>query len=681
MGTSRTGVALLAAALSGGLLLGGGPAQAAPLTAAACIVTDENARTQDFYSAPILGEGYAEGFPDHLDTYQEEFVPYYTQEMKLAFSGTASVPPNMLHYLDVAVPAAVDTYRTAADSFLAASMNGQRVDASGLQHLLSADYDLKLALFNGFVAAYTADQVATILPPEGPEFSQLVNALTSLTWQTPSVGTYSSYQQLGYSDLADLSLDAIYAELFTEYTSTGLAEPEARARVFDAMRASTLEWIERVDLDYLRGYQAQVRQYLSTAQAMGIVVRTADNTAMLPAAGVETRPLQLSDLDQWILNSFSVDGTFLALNLTPDGTDFLSPEDVFASDGFQALVEQATWSLENIPDHDPGSVTEAVEQTIRTQYGMLATPGSSMQPIMAALAQFIPEYLSLYANAADGPALAALPNWKGDAVVPGELPYDTYRAENYRVVPHMLFARQGHHTVTREIVYTFEDGSAAADTVTQEAVFTCQVNAITGETTWVPEGQTDTLPAVPHPTVTHPAAHATVLPPEDAVLPEQVTPESADITRAVVFPLEFRVTVRYVNEHGAPVPEDTALVGRWNTAYSAEAAAIDGYTVSSAPVISGVFGVGAATHVFTYAAADTGTVTPPPTVTPPTTPPPAPQPPGPTPLAQTGAGDAGLLVTLAGGAVLAGAGLLLGRRRAAATRIPGSAPGGTPPAG
>lgn len=530
-------------------------------------------------------------------------LPGAVQERIDVFSEAGAVPEHLTRYVDVELPGFVATFRGAVEQFLAEAQTSQGPDATGLKNILSADYDFKLAVYNGFVAAYNADRIFEIFPPndDSNQFERLSNPLRDLMGQTPTAGTYSSYQQLGDEELPDPEFDAVYTELFGTYTGMGLSVVEAQDRTLETMRDSVLDWIERVDLDYLRGYQAQVRQYLNTAQQAGVVVRIADDTAVLDTGDPGTRPMRLSDLREVYLNSFYMDVEFFDLTLNGDQTDFLTPEEVFASDGFQELVGYATAALNDLPDHEQGTVVEALKDVVETQYSMLATPGSSSQPIMVALPTFVSEYFSLCEEHFAGlsePELRPLPNWKDDAVVPGELPDDTYRAQNYLVVPNTLFSQQGTHSVTRDVSYAFEDGTEAAPGVAQAVEFTCLVDAITGEAEWVPEGQTGTLPALTHPAVTHPAAHATVLAPETEVPAVAVTPDSNNSTLQVIFPLDYRVELRYEDGRGATLRDAAALTGRWNTGYTATAPGIDGYLLSSESSVPGMFGTGPASIVF-----------------------------------------------------------------------------------
>lgn len=423
-----------------------------------------------------------------------------------------------------------------------------------------------------------------------------------------------------------------------------------------------------MDLDYITAYQHQVTQYLELHQALGYVIEEASDELVIGAGRPGTRQIELADFGRSSAPfETSLDDKFFALMIDPETGNFMTPESAYNSDAFQALVSVVLKPLTDVKgsgDFSLASVTQALEDSVLTQYAAMGLPGSANQPTTNALPRILSAYLTDHVQNLDhiDGDLPPIPDWREGGPVAGETPYDTYRVNNYIDVPFTLLAVGGSHTVTRDISYVFEDGTAidAANAAKpQRAAFECKIDQITGETQWLEPGEV-TLPAVDAPAATHPAANATVLA-ADTVPELVVTRDSENSNVTVTYPLNFTVDVRFIDADGAEIADAQPQTGRWNTEFTASAPAVAGYTIDEAHASqTGRFTANAAPIVFTYqadSATDPGTPGPGDTEQPGTTPKPTPSPQPGDALANSGSAPlwgagAGALALLAAGAAL-----------------------------
>lgn len=663
MKNSQVLSALVAGALAVGLTVTGSTgALAAP--AIVCAPETSLDVTRAFYDPPVLEDDHATYFADDLVSYGTQQIGGAIGEVDALFGGHNAVPPATAAFFETRLPQIYDTFAQAGRVYVQRADSAGYTDAVAMRDLLSATYAFEFDVTNEFIAAYNADRVWEILDPQSPgrAHQYLLDLVSALVTSVPQAGTFSSYQQITNDFESTVDMSQTYAALFDAYTQAGLGAAEAEERTYVSMRNSVAAWIERIDIDYITAYQMQVRQYLSMSQSMGLVYDEQDQRAVLDVGQAGTRPLILADLGEDAVHGFGLYGMFFEMTINADGTDFLTPQDVYESADFQDMVTSVMTDLETLTDYSAASVTDSVEAALSLQYRAMSVPGSSMQPITVALPTYLRDYFDMYADSltdASRGGMTLISDWRDEAIVPGETPYDTYRAKNYIDVPFTVLAKGGKHEVTREISYHFEDGVEAAPTETQRAEFTCLQDAFTDEVEWAPAGQEVTLPAPNVPSVTYPDGSATVLPPVNPVSPLLVHPDDKNSAVDVTFPLEFSVSVRYIDENGDPLRDSETLVGRWNTPFTAKAPAIDGYQVrAGATTVEGVFGTNTDPVVFVYALQGDGAVDP---VTPKPVHPGTEKPQG---LANTGAP---VPLTIGLGAVLllvAGAGaVLVGRRR------------------
>ena len=605
----------LVSALTLGAFVGGIPGaspsafaiDSAATPAATCTFEDRGDVTRVFYEIPMLEEGYYSYFVEELDSYREYELSAVITAVYDLFGGQSHTPPHLQEFLLTELPQAYDTYAQVGREVVATEADAGGIDANGLKALLSAEYEYEYGLYRGFVTAYNADRVWELFPTsEGSDLGSLLGTLSQLLQGIPEIGTDSSYQQLPNSHWDLSTLTDVYTEVHAAYTAAGVRDALADERTLTSMRDSVLAWVEVVDLDYITAYQTQVQQYLEMSIAFGYVFSVTENQVVLDHGQSGTRPLTLRDVGDSRIPGLYMNSEFFDLTVDASGEAFLSPEEVFASDGFQWLVENVMSTFDGVDASSQTDVVEAVEHALRGQYDAMAMPGSSSQPVAAAFSSMVYDYVYAHhaSNGAIDPELRAIPDWRDDAVVPGETPYDSYRAKNYLEVPFTLLAQAGTDTVTREITFSFEDGAAidpAQRVVTQAAEFTCLRDAFTGEVTWEPADQQQTFPAITEPEVTHPAANATVLPDETQVPALVVRPGDENTRIDAVLPVEFEAEIDFLDEDGTALLDPLFVSGRWNTTFAVEAPKIPGFALSSqSGEITGRFGADLDPFVFTY---------------------------------------------------------------------------------
>ena len=144
--------------------------------------------------------------------------------------------------------------------------------------------------------------------------------------------------------------------------------------------------------------------------------------------------------------------------------------------------------------------------------------------------------------------------------------------------------------VTRTIHYVFEDGTRAAVDEVQSAQFDVLKELISGRITGDTTPQI--LAAVANPVVAYPDSGVVVLNPTNSAEKLSVSYNSDDIEITIMYPLEFKLNVFYVDESGNTLKDETSIQGRYNTEYNVNAPVIQGYELVQKPAnVSGTFGI------------------------------------------------------------------------------------------
>ena len=598
--------AILGGALAAMLLLSAGAqAHATPIMAATCVVNEQGHETLPLASIPINYFSDFDDFEEELDWYAtdplkearamatselEGITPKPVRSLEFFSESDAEVAPTDKLFFDYAQVA-----RNAAAKLAA----GELEAAEAAKLVLEARYKYLRDYYNGFVQAFNADRLYEVYASTpGLSVSSLMDAVESAVSRLPELPGAESYQDLEHDYSVEEKAAAAHQKFVAQLVEAELPQAEAEKRSYSLLTGAIADWIERQDLDYLMAFEAQVRQYLATAQSMGLVIDSNTDRVRLDTGVGDSRPIAFADFftDN---DFFGLHEDFLRLALNEDQTDFLAPSEIYASEEFQYLVGQALGVLEGVDPADEAAVARAVDGAIYSQYSLLSTPGSSQQPVAVALPYFLAgTYFAAYVEELDaGRAhpMAPLDDWlvtgtlQDGTKIENELPYDVFRSRNYIDVPEVVASKTGEGgAVGRTISYEFVDGKKAADDKPQLSdPFSCVWNGVLDEFEWVDPSEPRVLPAVPHPTVTYPASNARVLEPEEhqAVNELAVALGDKDTAVTVTYPVEFGVTNTFEDEDGNEIAKPIEHWGRWSEGFTVAAPDIEGFTFVSVRAI------------------------------------------------------------------------------------------------
>ncbi len=591
----------LASALTAGLILGGAtaanavavdgqPVNNAQNLAAACVPDNGESVTRSFYEAPRTEiNEYYEYFHMYREDYLTTTLPEAITEVDVLFGG--ETPTATKHVLTDVVPMLFEKYATAVAATEPQAEAAGGISSEILREALLAYYAFEQDLTSAIAEAYSEDKLWEI--QRGWTHEQRLDLVRAMSLRLigglPEL--HSAYMEIDTEMWVESgAIPEIYDELHAGFVASGISSAEAETRTYNAIYDATLAWVKRVDLDYLRGYQGQLQQYVAMAQAADMVV-DADPDArslVIDVGQPGVHEFTLGDFTNENFFEFSVNNWFFDVNFNEAAGEFYAPEEVYEFEEYQALVAEVMAPLEGIRGgaHGRASVVEAAIAAINEQYDALEAPGSASQPITYVYTDFNYAYFQarnrVFDELSDG-TLATFPDWRDEN---GDIVYDTYRAQNYIDVPYVELAQSGTQTVTREVSFRFEDGAAidaAGNPVTQTADFACMIDLYTGEAEWVQPDETHTFPAVNVPA--HPAANATVRA-VDANLGELVVkPGDESSVLDVVLPLDFSVDVQFVDTAGKQIRDADRMSGRWNTDFTAVAPDIPGYVLSAVSAV------------------------------------------------------------------------------------------------
>ena len=597
---------VIAGLVAGALSVGALSAAAAGSDTGACSPRVGTVTEHLFYE--VMNDSDVYDLEDTLDNFAGDMagrISYLREQLESDIAEGYLVPgdvENSVAFLEDVLPSRYDDFLAKAAIVKAQLEVDGGMTAANAKLLLDAEYELKMSTYNGMVDAYNADKLYL----QGP-YTSFPQHFAQRGFVNESASY--AYYFLGRSYMTMLgdpgSLAGIYDSTLARLLSSGLDEAGARELTALSMREAVEGWVEQVDLDYFTGYQIQVEQYLEMATAAGYV-RDLDSGDIVVAGGQpNTRALGILDLEDL---PFDLTRPFLMLDAEGN---FISPQAMYESSLVQSMVADVMSPLDQLTDPtDKSAFLGAVAAALFQQYEYLQEGGATAQPVGQVLPSFMEELMVAYdqlnqdrlQRGEETLPLPRIPDWKDRAVVPGELPFDTYRVNNYTTVPTLYVT-----TVSREIGYLFEDGSPAADAVTQSVSYQC----IDGGRYFV-DG-VDSFAAVSHPSVTYDGA--TVLDPAVTVGEEAVTATTDDSTITVTYPLRFEVTVNLVDTQGVSIASPLRLAGRWGTPLDQAAPSIDGYVVRGPGSIQKTFGSDRGPFQFVYERAATSEPTVVPTIT------------------------------------------------------------------
>lgn len=371
-------------------------------------------------------------------------------------------------------------------------------------------------------------------------------------------------------------LEPIYDEVYRQVSAIYSDPDEINKKVSKIIEDSIRAWIYEVDIDYFIAYQAQVQLYLQNLKEMGYVWDNANETMDLSINVSDQRELILGDLKTNGAGWLWLATEFLEVNLTADGTAFLSPEEVYQSEYIQEIIEQyAMYSFDPEYSNDENfyskeSVLNHMIESIYGQYNAISMPGSSQQPILSGFHSILYGIVDNYKYTGTLPELT--PWIEAGNTLPV---YDQYRILNYTKVPYINIKEETVKEVTRTITYLFEDGTVAHESVLQNTEFRVEKELISGLVS--SDIESVTFPAVSNPIVSHSDDKVIVLEANQIVEELVVTKDSENIEITVTYPLEHELTVYYMDETGNHIQDSNTISGRWNTQYVEVAPEIVGY--------------------------------------------------------------------------------------------------------
>lgn len=446
----------------------------------------------------------------YFATSVEDYYAYIGQEM----------PAVLSNFIYTTLPSFAEKANNTIDSIKAKTF----IDANDYKTYFTA-------LSNYFFSVY--NEFATLC--NNPDNN--IPADVILGFANP-IFTFSStaYNQLNFYPIVENDehrINEIYDDLYAELKELYGDGHETQKKTYDILKTAVLDWIKVLDIDYITAYQAQVDQYLSLVDNAGWEFDPETDSIVYESTS-KSRKLILGDLSK--IHEFFLHDSFHTITLNADKTAFLSPDEIYASELFQALVRPVTDNFtvfEESNTFTKEAVVEAIIYVTHYQYNALHAPGGYGQPITHVFPNLIIKIFNNFIFSEKPTKLPTLENWIDPET--GETPYDTYRSLNYIKAPEIAFSNTLEKTVTRTIHYVFSDGTTAAPDVIQEATFTGKESLITGVTTWNEDNLI--LPALDNPTVSAPNESCTVGEPAEIVeeVTVDLTTNNLDVT--VTYPL------------------------------------------------------------------------------------------------------------------------------------------------
>ncbi len=507
------------------------------------------------------------------------------------------------------IPAEIQAYLNTTYAGLLADLNARYAEVNTLFNNQQMTASVYSTYFTA-VARFRFDAYNSFVPLYNQYLSGRagisVNSIISSLLSTRIL--YNPYHYLGYTKIDDLyndehTINDVYTRVYNGLSSLSADPAVLQAKTLEILTEAVSDWIKRLDLDYLQAYQDQVNQYITSLNEIGYKVNI-DGTPTLDGSG--TQPVDASNVAN--MGSLSLNSYFHTMNLDSTLSQFMTPEEVYQSAGFQSLVIAAMDPLTQLTSTSQADVVNALRDVIINQYQALSMPGASAQPITMSLSNLLSEYAyNAYDN---GLELLPLTSWIDPSTQ--ETPYDTGRSLNYQIVPSVDLTETLNTEVSRTIHYQFDNGVLAAADVVQTAHFTGHRNLLTDETTW--DNPQIELPGLTNPTLTYPDPNYQVTVPDLSPASLIVTPDNANgkftlEPQQVIYryqkddaPVQTgQVHVLYQDENGTALTAEILLSGKIGDAYTTAALQIGGYTLIEIPQnATGTYTIAPTTVIYRY---------------------------------------------------------------------------------
>lgn len=565
--------------------------------------TSKNVVSKDMIESPKNTYEYREP----MSVYTQNIEPYIGNYVSAYYSdGRTYITTN---YPNVDITK-LDEFTNTIDGFnadLKAKFEGLQVtydtqgygDAYLLSEVLTATY-----VYNSTKYNYIASFINTYGDQYNDEINQFL--LSYLQGYVSYIG-YMGYMDFGYEfnnkyDNQKVLVSNVYDEIYKQVSAIKDNPDEINKMVADVMEESIMNWVYEVDLDYFKAYQAQARLYLQNAKELGFVLNLDTNTIDYNWNVSNKRELILGDFLNFshIVGYLSHD--FLVANLNSDGTDFISPEEVYKTPFIQAIIEYqfhpyfTPYDSDDMAFYEKENIINASLSVISAQYQAISMQGSYYQPTLHVFnSQLVYRATAEYYQ--QHQTLPELTTWIPAGQTMTE--YDQYRLLNYMKVPSIDVREETTKTVTRRVHYVFEDGTSASQDVVQSANFNIVKELISKKESV--DVETQTLSKLANPEVIYPDSDVKILDPTETIEELSVTKDSADSEVKVVYPLEFTLNISYMDEDENKIADSKRISGRWNTNYSEKELDIDGYELMQIPSnTEGLFGANKEDITFVY---------------------------------------------------------------------------------
>ncbi|SHH61959.1 Listeria/Bacterioides repeat-containing protein, partial [Anaerosphaera aminiphila DSM 21120] len=314
-----------------------------------------------------------------------------------------------------------------------------KILSDDIESFMNEIYSMQYDLYNNFKKAY--NKYISDDNYEEDIASEILNSYAIYQRDMFYKDTDVSYSALGEKQevsettYLEEAYDEIYERLSEKITDKNLLKEETYKLIKNAL----YDWIKETSIDYIKGYIAQVNQYLNLAKEFGYAYDEEEGeiyNIYSEHKPVKYRELELGDIENTHL--FELDEDFLKLSINDRGNEFLTPEEIWNSGEFQEIVNGVISDLEDNEDISKEKIVDLAKATIDLQYEkVLMAIGSSQQPTVEAL----PEFLEVAINEMSNYGKNELPEISSWQTEDGKLPYDIYRKENYIKVPYVIFTK------------------------------------------------------------------------------------------------------------------------------------------------------------------------------------------------------------------------------------------------
>ena len=382
---------------------------------------------------------------DHIGNFNQEGDEYYENHINKIKNQIEEVFNNQ----NLAIPDYINTFlnkdlnQTKKDIIEEISKQNAKesVLASDLEEHYNELYSIQYDLYNNIRKAYNQYLVDENFDENIA--SELLNYVSdSFDIFIGNVYYYKlgDFQIVGFSE-DNSSLSNAYDRVYEKLSEDIEDESRIEEKTYKTIKNSVFDWVKETGMDYIKGYIGQVNQYYQILKEWGYVYDIENDNVVnkyrdkLPT---KHRELELKDLKK--VGFFSLDPDFLEISIDSEKNEFLEPEDIWNSDGFQYLVDSVVTNWNDMEGMSKENTVKSSLEVIESQYYKLCIPGASSQPINMALPDVMEKFLGEFNYSIEYKyELPEITSWQTED---GKLPYDIYRKENFLKVPYVKFEKE-----------------------------------------------------------------------------------------------------------------------------------------------------------------------------------------------------------------------------------------------